>query len=1285
MSFFDQRRRALNNNRGGGLVRNPVAPPPRPAARPAASAAPVSAEQWLKNERQIGQQSAAGDPSGIFGRVLNTPIAAGFLNTVDFLDKGRRAVTLGFEELAEGITGEEFLTQVDENGNVIDDRSNWDKINDPTYGVGQLIRDVSFDDSLGNFFDKGVGFTGDVAFDPLTYLTMGVGKAAGLGGRAAAAAKLTTAAKAAERAGDAAGAARLAEGAARAGRIGISGLDDDLRKVALGGADAAVNDTRAGLRFSGMRIPGTGGIARGTGTGLNTVRAKVGDVLPETVSGLRYEKGLQDSYRGLNRGTGNAMEHAAEISSRHSRTAGETVTTNLFGKRSADVGERLSKMDGDASGEFAYALDEGVVLPELGDAKQLFDDTGAHWVKETAGEATLRDNYVQHIMSKEGRDAAARDGVFDVSDGAGFVTSTTKARGAAKHRSIQPGTTLENPRTGVKVTFVGDLDDGRRVSLRQKQQKMSELLEVDKAYHDELSKILPQHVGSIAENIGTVRAVKRVGEMLGIDPEDARNLVDEIDVKATNAQAKSQKKLAQQIGKLTEHNRSVVRRGADQTAAKIKKTLLRNQKDEIKRLESKVADVNAKVAKSKGDVAAKHADDLNAARRELENAKSQLKRIDEFEANELARIDQRALEGKREADAVRKRQKRAVDRGEPTAIPGGRNAPYTQQARAEREALQESVSARRTAVQQRLDEAAASKSAVEQQIAREAKQVSAAFADELTSSQDALAAVRKARTNLKKRTTNNRTNKQMTSLYADLETVAKQAGTYPGSEATEGLLSTYAAQLAAVEGLTDDIAGNAKKIAAHKKAEKASLDKLRKLMRDDPDFKPVLKQVVRDHFERLGPELLGDDAPWVSRRMYEWMNNFNQVVDDKSFFSAIDTYTAFFKTYATMTPGFHVRNGMSASFMNAVEGVGVKQMIDGVRIWKKLHKDPGHWADNFDFESLGYTRKQVEDALEMVYGSGGGSGQYGSIELGKAADPTRKGNILQDNRLTRFSASVGGQVEGAVRLGMALDTVLGGGAFDEGVARIARVHFDYSSVSTMDEKMKRLIPFWTFMSRNVPLQIQNMVSKPRVYQWYNSFARNMGNDYQDDEFIPTWWQPYSFRLTDNVLAQPDLAHTGLRDDMAALTMGLSEGSLANPFEFDPSATLAGANPLIKGPIESYVANKSSFTGAPIESIEDGGGITADEEGPLISMLAPFLRALGQGGENADGEPVLDERAVNFIRSLLPVEGQVRRVAPTEDKYKDRWATSVAGYTGLPLRFMNDKVRENEERRRSFDR
>ena len=355
---------------------------------------------------------------------------------------------------------------------------------------------------------------------------------------------------------------------------------------------------------------------------------------------------------------------------------------------------------------------------------------------------------------------------------------------------------------------------------------------------------------------------------------------------------------------------------------------------------------------------------------------------------------------------------------------------------------------------------------------------------------------------------------------------------------------------------------------------------------------PEIKQMVDEEFELISTQIRARGDEVVMEK--ELARSFERVaeVSQKSWFWEVyDEYTRFFKTYATMSPGFHVRNGMSAMFMNASDGVGAVDHVEAMRLMKRWTREGEAMFDDPDLPSY------VRGAFEAAWGSGMrgnvsatevGIGQTGawrdSLEkYGRVGRRTAIGiSRAGDNTLSRASAAAGTfAVEGPMRLAVSLNTFKRSGKtgalwnealVDEALARITRLHFDYSQLSSADEVMKRLIPFWTFMSRNLPLQVQQQFLKPRAYARYNHLRKNF-NMGEDNDVVPQQWDDMgAFKvgdglplgLSDNpIYAAPDLPFTRLEESVESFT--------------NPSKFLANFNPMARVAAE-LTANRKFYSG-----------------------------------------------------------------------------------------------------------
>jgi hypothetical protein len=384
-----------------------------------------------------------------------------------------------------------------------------------------------------------------------------------------------------------------------------------------------------------------------------------------------------------------------------------------------------------------------------------------------------------------------------------------------------------------------------------------------------------------------------------------------------------------------------------------------------------------------------------------------------------------------------------------------------------------------------------------------------------------------------------------------------------------------------------------------------------------PSFGAVMKKQIQDGMVEL--QGTGVVVPQEINDALERIMHLDNPERWGQFWKAWDGYTDIFKAYATLSPRFHIRNALSATMMNYADGVATRDMLDGVKYWKQFKNNPNKWMDVIPADQ----RKDLADAILAVYGSGGG--RYSEFQVGGRG--TR-------NFFVAASRDIGTSVEGAVRLGMALNTIRGGGSVDEAVARITRIHFDYSQVSTADSYVRRVIPFWTFMSRNIPLQMQQIWLKPRTYQIYASAVRNLRGE-PTGEVVPSYYEEQGIFKSPvgPGYIKPDLAWTGLPSQITQATTA--------------AGLLSQANPALRIPLEA-VAGKKFFTGAPLREGETAS-YAAEALIPYLNTIKS-LTGVGKGGQSymsPQAQAAADESAGQAqLNAILSFIGAPYTTGPT---------------------------------------
>jgi len=452
---------------------------------------------------------------------------------------------------------------------------------------------------------------------------------------------------------------------------------------------------------------------------------------------------------------------------------------------------------------------------------------------------------------------------------------------------------------------------------------------------------------------------------------------------------------------------------------------------------------------------------------------------------------------------------------------------------------------------------------------------------------------------------------------------------------------------------------------------------------------PVLVAQLDDTVRRLWTD--GDVL--IRRDVEKMYRNIRVGVESKGFGRLMTLYTNFFKTYATLSPGFHIRNAMSAIFMNFTEGVPTGTQIKALRKWREFANvdDPIAWL-----QRTRETDPAIADGIMAVLASGSG-GQFFESGVGElSVGSTRLKEGLFANRATKGSQRFGQDwIEGPARLSLALHSTSNGGSIGDALNRITRIHFDYTQVSEFDEKAKRYIPFWTFTSRNMPLQVTQMWMRPRIYNRYQSIARNLATDtplpfmpeyiaesgaIDTGEKTPGWLEKLNKVPVLGALAppagmpivlQPDLPHLRLQQDLARFAGPLTGES--------PSQVLSELNPAFTAPLE-YITGQDVFTGQRFgpEDMSPAG---------LLTPIAPLLSQFGAARKGNDGKWYIQDKAVNALLATIPPLAKTERLAPgalgqtgTDPRLLEQWLR----FNGVPIRTISDQQQQSEAMNRAFE-
>ena len=452
----------------------------------------------------------------------------------------------------------------------------------------------------------------------------------------------------------------------------------------------------------------------------------------------------------------------------------------------------------------------------------------------------------------------------------------------------------------------------------------------------------------------------------------------------------------------------------------------------------------------------------------------------------------------------------------------------------------------------------------------------------------------------------------------------------------------------------------------------------------------MLDESFRDSFKPIGNNLQGPNEivdaltaseKWVARGQF------------KGFMKVYDNVHNLLRAYMIAKPGFHGRNFFSATFMNHLAGVDAGSYRQFMRGYWKFQEEEairmglpdraksirksmvkrGIKPENVDPQAVQYIR-QLDEAGAL----GGAGGQVASEFV--QSDAIVSGRKISLNKINPFSTSnaalqlsrdVGMATETFVRGSLGFDTLKKGGTSGEAFDQIMKFHFDYSDLSGFEKNVvKKVVPFYTWQRKNLPLMLEQFAKNPQVFNRYNSLKKNMEQDLDKDAIIPEWMQrsgaiqtPFKYK-GENMYIAMDMPFSAPMELIDPALRFDKDMSIADRFGAMGGALASNVTPLIKAPFEMGV-KRDLWRGRSF----DGRYIAVPTVYTMIPGLMPVLQQTGMTGKNNDGDYVMKDWALHGMAQLLPTLMDARRLAPMgETKYEQRLLTNwISFFTGTGLR------------------
>jgi hypothetical protein len=210
--------------------------------------------------------------------------------------------------------------------------------------------------------------------------------------------------------------------------------------------------------------------------------------------------------------------------------------------------------------------------------------------------------------------------------------------------------------------------------------------------------------------------------------------------------------------------------------------------------------------------------------------------------------------------------------------------------------------------------------------------------------------------------------------------------------------------------------------------------------------------------------------------------------------------------------------------------------------------------------------------------------------------------------------------------------------------KVFGAHFDYGNLSSFERKfMKRVFPFYTFMSRNLPYQAKLLATRPSAVNPMVRAARYFARP-DENTYIPEY-------LASGVAIPLGEEKDGVQRYLSELGLPFEEA--AQRFRFNAGvpdwkstadAFIGGMNPLIKGLYEQK-EGRQLHTGRPLNDLRPNW--------------------IGQLAMQAGGGPGLAQ-VLSQISMNMPTSRLTSTVDKAIDPRKEAWAKAINLMTGMRI-------------------
>ena len=241
-------------------------------------------------------------------------------------------------------------------------------------------------------------------------------------------------------------------------------------------------------------------------------------------------------------------------------------------------------------------------------------------------------------------------------------------------------------------------------------------------------------------------------------------------------------------------------------------------------------------------------------------------------------------------------------------------------------------------------------------------------------------------------------------------------------------------------------------------------------------------------------ELKGFQAPVeIADELEKYFKTFTSDEATNALLKIYDKALGIWKGSVTsIFPAFHLRNAVGNVFnMNLGGFKDVTKFADAVQIQR---------GKEIVVKGVKVTKELLEDLGVM------NRGQFGADipeVISKTLGTEKLISKINPLKILGKGKEVGTVVENNARIAFFLDRLSKGDDVAKAVGQVKKYLFDYGALTPFERNvMKRVIPFYTWMRNNIPLQIENLITKPGKMSFFAKLPNIMQLSEEEKKVLP---------------------------------------------------------------------------------------------------------------------------------------------------------------------------------------